>query len=298
MWGGADWSHLPQVPITIRNLRPGENHALKNLNEANPSDFRYRPERSFHAGARIRSDRQAAFTEWLLRIALATRAREVPYAFRDAAGQPYRLDDGAIGIAIRRGVLDEPIANPDGHVRVVQLNHYYWRRKEANGALAPLREQNRDIDGLDPDLFDQFDPAAVSIESVRRVVTATREARAGQPEFRRRLIEAYGGCCAVTGCAIGEAVEAAHIIPDSLVGDRGMDPRNGLLLRADLHRLFDCGVIGFRMDGEQLCMVIAPLLGGSEYEDLARHPVRIPVDIRLRPSRLCIERRWEASPFN
>jgi hypothetical protein len=159
-----------------------------------------------------------------------------------------------------------------------------------------LFRQNRDQDGLGRDLFEEFDPAAVSVGSVRRAVTTIRQTRIGQSDFRRRLIQAYGGRCAVTGCTVEEALEAAHIIPDSLIGDRGMDPRNGLLLRADVHRLFDCGVVGFRIEGDQICMAIALALEGTQYEEIASRPVRVPLEPSLRPSRRCIERRWEALP--
>jgi len=83
-----------------------------------------------------------------------------------------------------------------------------------------------------------------------------RHVRAGQQEFRQRLLDAYGRRCAVSNCAVEEALEAARIIPDTVVGDAGMDPRNGILLRADIHRLFDCGLIGFRMEGDELRLQI------------------------------------------
>src|SRR5205085_2434197 len=152
------------------------------------------------------------------------------------------------------------------------------------------------LDGVSTDLFEEFDPGAVSVEAVRQAVITNRAMRAGQGAFRQQLIEAYGGRCAVTGCSIEGALDAAHIIPDSAAGERGMDPRNGILLRADLHRLFDCGLVGFRMNGNELHMVISPALRGSEYANLARQPLRVPVQPRLRPSRRCIERRWEAFP--
>ncbi|MDZ8184383.1 MAG: pentapeptide repeat-containing protein [Nostoc sp. ChiSLP02] len=61
--------------------------------------------------------------------------------------------------------------------------------------------------------------------------------RPGQEEFKKALIEIYGAKCIITGCNIEEVIEAAHIIPY-----RNQDSHNianGLLLRVDLHRLFD-----------------------------------------------------------
>lgn len=62
-------------------------------------------------------------------------------------------------------------------------------------------------------------------------------ARRGQAKFRSELIVAYGGRCAITGCEEKEVLEAAHIIPYS--EEQTYSINNGLLLRADIHTLFD-----------------------------------------------------------
>ncbi len=63
--------------------------------------------------------------------------------------------------------------------------------------------------------------------------------RPGQIEFRRKLDLMYGAKCCISGCTVPWALEAAHIVPykDSLSDS----PSNGLLLRRDLHSLFDAG---------------------------------------------------------
>ncbi|WP_313139223.1 DUF3427 domain-containing protein [Stenotrophomonas sp.] len=65
--------------------------------------------------------------------------------------------------------------------------------------------------------------------------------RRGQRAFRRKLLKAYGKTCAVTGCKITELLEAAHISPYR--GDHTNKVSNGLLLRADIHTLFDLGLL-------------------------------------------------------
>jgi len=65
--------------------------------------------------------------------------------------------------------------------------------------------------------------------------------RLGQSSFRVLVTDAYQRRCAITGERTLIALEAAHIIPYS--GDGGHDVRNGLLLRADFHRLFDAGLV-------------------------------------------------------
>jgi hypothetical protein len=66
-------------------------------------------------------------------------------------------------------------------------------------------------------------------------------ARLGQASFRARLLTAQGPRCAFTGPAPTAALEAAHLYSYAAVGRHHDD--GGLLLRRDLHRLFDQGDI-------------------------------------------------------
>ena len=50
-------------------------------------------------------------------------------------------------------------------------------------------------------------------------------------------MDAYGGRCAITGYDVEEALQAAHIVP--YLGPQSNTVNNGLLLRADVHNLFD-----------------------------------------------------------
>jgi predicted restriction endonuclease len=66
--------------------------------------------------------------------------------------------------------------------------------------------------------------------------------RIGQNAFKALVQEAYGRRCAVTGDKIVPVVQAAHIRP---VGGEGLNRvDNGLLLRSDVHTLFDAGYAG------------------------------------------------------
>lgn len=66
-------------------------------------------------------------------------------------------------------------------------------------------------------------------------------ARLGQAGFRALVTESYSRRCAITGERTLPALEAAHIQPYSVAQKHEL--RNGLLLRADLHRLFDEGLV-------------------------------------------------------
>lgn len=75
------------------------------------------------------------------------------------------------------------------------------------------------------------------VEMVHRMV----KTRQGQSAFRRDLMEHQGGRCAVTGCTEQSVLEAAHVRAVSADGLHSV--RNGLVLRADIHSLFDCGLL-------------------------------------------------------
>jgi len=65
--------------------------------------------------------------------------------------------------------------------------------------------------------------------------------RLGQGLFSLAVRDAYGRACAVTGEHSIPVLEAAHIKPYARGGEHRVD--NGLLLRRDLHRLFDLGYV-------------------------------------------------------
>ncbi len=105
-------------------------------------------------------------------------------------------------------------------------------------------------------------------------VRMMREAlvREGQPAFRRRLLRAYEGQCAVTGCAIPELLEAAHLRP--YAGAWHSRACFGLLLKTDIHTLFDKGLLW--IDNEyRVCL--APIIMHSEYHALHGKALRLPI---------------------
>ncbi len=88
------------------------------------------------------------------------------------------------------------------------------------------------------------------LEVVRQVATVHESqfgeayltrARLGQGTFRTLVTDAYHRRCAVTGERSLPALEAAHIKAHAAAGPNRT--RNGLLLRADIHRLFDDGYV-------------------------------------------------------
>jgi hypothetical protein len=125
--------------------------------------------------------------------------------------------------------------------------------------------------------LEPFEPD--SIEDARDRVFAEITRRRGQDLFRRRLVRAYNGKCAITGCAATVALEAAHIVPYRGHETNRVD--NGLLLRADIHTLFDLGFIGIDPDTRRI--LVSSALHKTEYDDLEGRLLAEPRDRRCRP---------------
>lgn len=125
-------------------------------------------------------------------------------------------------------------------------------------------------------MFDQRD------RQMRAVVQ-----RRGQPGFRRKLIAAYGAC-AVTGYNAPAALEAAHIVPYS--GPKSDHVCNGLLLRSDIHTLFDLGLLSIHPT--RLTVVLADTLRESSYSDLHGKKLALPKKPEWRPNSKALGLRW------
>ena len=95
------------------------------------------------------------------------------------------------------------------------------------------------------------DPLCKDVSETTR--SALISARIGQGEFRKKLMNFWGRRCAVTGIGIEELLIASHIKPwaESSNTER-LDPFNGLLLSANLDKLFDKGMISFDHQGTLL----------------------------------------------
>lgn len=109
-------------------------------------------------------------------------------------------------------------------------------------ALAWLRE-NPGFDHADMgDLEVRLSTAGAALSS-DPPPQGVRDLRPQQVRFRERVGRAYGWRCAITGCSQPECLEAAHLAD----WRQHNDARHGILMRADLHRLFDAGLM--RIDG-------------------------------------------------
>ena len=134
-----------------------------------------------------------------------------------------------------------------------------------------------------------FDPNAA--EDNRLKVIAAVHRRQGGPRFRRALLAAYDGLCAVTRYDAPAALEAAHIVPYR--GPQTNHITNGLLLRADVHDLFDLGLVA--VDAGPMRLILAKELAGTRYERYSGEQLWLPSDPELRPNEEALEKHRLAS---
>jgi putative restriction endonuclease len=134
--------------------------------------------------------------------------------------------------------------------------------------------------------------AGVSLGS-QLEVNRTVRVRLGQGGFRMRVIESYDRRCAVTGEKSLPALEAAHIKPFAMVKEHTVN--NGLLLRADIHKLFDLGYVTVTPD---LRFAVSPSLreeysNGRVYYELNGREIQVPAAAVDRPNPAHLD--WHAS---
>ena len=113
--------------------------------------------------------------------------------------------------------------------------------------------------------------------------------RIGQGTFRIVVTDAYDRRCAVTEEKALPVLDAAHIRPFSELTTH--DVRNGLLLRSDVHRLFDAGYLTvtpeLRMEASN--RLRDDFDDGKTYLELHGRRVRAPEPAELRPDASALE---------
>ncbi len=115
-----------------------------------------------------------------------------------------------------------------------------------------------------------------------------RRVRRGQRKFRDNLLALYDNVCAVSGTGPTEVLEAVHIEPHAISGLNTSS--NGLLLRADLHALFDDGLL--RIHPDTFVIHLSDRLRDTEYWQYEGVVLRVRVD-GSNPGRKHIRARWE-----
>lgn len=134
----------------------------------------------------------------------------------------------------------------------------------------------------------------LTFQEAKQRIQAAIHGRRGQQAFRAAMLKVYAGRCAITGCDVEELLEAAHIIPYCLTQEN--HPWKGVLLRADLHRLFDLNFV--EIEAQTGCVYLHQKLQQSNlyrhfHQQVVVSPplLHLPEHYRLYSGRL-VEQRW------
>lgn len=117
----------------------------------------------------------------------------------------------------------------------------------------------------------------------RKIIDRQIKQRRGQKTFRDKLLKS-NPVCAVTGCELVDILEAAHI--DAYRNDSHNDISNGLLLRSDIHTLFDLNLIAIEPTTLLIKLSSKALNGGYE------HFEGIPIKLKHTPNIDALTKRW------
>ena len=164
----------------------------------------------------------------------------------------------------RHGALDSPNLDRVFLIRTAGMDDVYeaydpakhglWRpymKKQGGLGLRRLDEtMEQAVEAASAAEGTEFDPKDET--EGKKYLTRSIAVRRGQQKFRSALLKAYGSECCISGCKVEQILEAAHIYPYE--GTSTNLPSNGLLLRSDLHMLFDLGLI--RIDSASLAVQV------------------------------------------
>lgn len=157
------------------------------------------------------------------------------------------------------------------------------------GARSEAMEIAEGLSSASSDLQSENYFDAHSIEDDRSRKLREIVQRRGQPAFRKALLKAYKHRCQLTGCDAIEALEAAHIQP--YLGERSNVVSNGLLLRADIHTLFDLGLIGVNPDGFECSVSVE--IERTCYQELQGRRLALPARRADWPAAAALDVRWK-----
>lgn len=147
-----------------------------------------------------------------------------------------------------------------------------------NGITYPDAEEAVAINSAGPFTPEDFDRRPTAVREIK--------IRLGQRAFRDKLISRYGPRCMISGCELLDVVEAAHISPYRGPSDHHVE--NGLLLRSDLHTLFDLDLLGIHP--RDLRIHLHPSVRPTSYGEFEKGKLIHPQN--MLPGSDALKNRW------
>jgi putative restriction endonuclease len=222
------------------------------------------------------------------------------------AWDAFGIKNGATSLAQLRARVERfrrsGTSNEDYSIGCILLEQPFFLAREAwvpaPADWRPSIVQGKAYDlsvGVGREIFDAIQlrlrgtAAARVAEAPRYGTTLEILPRLGQGSFRVVVTDAYDRRCSITGERTLPALDAAHIKPYSAAGENRVP--NGLLLRSDLHRLFDRGYVTVRPDLKvQVSRRIREEFeNGRHYYAMDGATLRLPSRREFRPDPIALE---------
>ena len=173
-------------------------------------------------------------------------------------------------------IPDEAVLQSDLVALCSQLGAFYFAQEASHSAIEASISGPTDgspdstypIAGMDQHGFAEPDHL-INTEDARRRIEAQIVVRQGGAAFRKEALTRFGRRCAISGWCVEAVLEAAHIVPH--LGSHTDRADNALLLRSDIHTLFDLQLL--RIDPENLRIQLAFELRTGPYADFAGQEV-------------------------
>ena len=194
----------------------------------------------------------------------------------------------AVAIALDNDYVDgyKPLSNvgPTQWGRIEQRFHHH---NIGNVIEQTIEEEVRRIqDSRGGEIMDGFERLRIR-EKAWQLVTKRR----GQNKFRKMLLSTYDERCVISRSDSAVGLEAAHI--EAYNGPSSNVPANGLLLRADIHQMFDRGLLGIEPNG--LTTVLSPSLRNTTYSRHEGQRIILPGQDILMPNRKLLNEHLESA---
>jgi putative restriction endonuclease len=290
-----DWFKLhaqkPQVE-EVNFWRPSPNATFKVLGPGDPFLFKLHAPRNFIAGGGF-------YTKFVqMPVSLAWEAfgegngarslEEVKRRISRYRRQPIGpFDNPTIGCIL----LCEPFffeerdwipVPQDFSLNIVQGKSYDVSTDAGMGLWQQIGER---LERLQASVIGAGPATIAAAENARYGKPVTIHPRLGQGAFRLLITDAYNRRCAMTGEKTLPVLEAAHIRPYSLGGEHELS--NGLLLRSDLHKLFDLGYVTVDPDDHKIVVskrIREEYENGRHYYALHGNAIATPIGSYSIPS--------------
>jgi hypothetical protein len=221
-------------------------------------------------------------TNWALDHQLTTKqilSISDPLEFAALAKKIKQTDEYRSSNVRGHGMYRAALSNYQKYLEASDSHH------EVNPAeYGPYYQQ---VQQIQSDADKPFDPKGQ--DDARARVLREVVQRQGQRKFRQSLIAAYGGRCAITGCPVTALLEAAHITP--YLGPDTNSITNGLLLRADLHTLWDLGLLA--VEPGQRTVWVSPKVNDSTYQALSGRLLAEPAHPSQQPVFSALQQQWD-----